>query len=152
MSVREINPKETGRASAFELWMKAPNPMVTFFKTYDVMPLIAVSKHRGMKFHMLLNFCIGRAAASIKEFYLLPVGSKLMQYDKIAVSTIVANKEGAVNSCAIAYTDALVCLVTITTLFAKLISAAFSSSNASSASTIIKSYSCVCLAERMIFL
>ena len=58
MCVREINPKETARASAFELWMKAPNPMVTFFKTYDVMPLIKVSKNRGMKFNMLLDFCI----------------------------------------------------------------------------------------------
>ena len=38
MSVREINPEETTRASAYKLWMKAPNPMVTFFKTFDVMP------------------------------------------------------------------------------------------------------------------
>lgn len=54
MSVKEINPKETTRASAFELWMEAPNPMVTFFKTYDVMPLIKASKKRGMKFNMKL--------------------------------------------------------------------------------------------------
>lgn len=107
MWVREINPKETARASAFELWMKAPNPMVTFFKTYDVMPLIKVSKNRGMKFNMLLDFCIGKAAASVKEFYLLPVGNKLMQYDKLAVNTIVANKDGEVSSCDIAYTDSL---------------------------------------------
>lgn len=32
---REINPKDTSRAMAFELWMQAPNPMVTFFKTID---------------------------------------------------------------------------------------------------------------------
>ena len=31
-----VNPQETTRAQAFELWMKAPNPMVTFFKTLDV--------------------------------------------------------------------------------------------------------------------
>ena len=31
-----VNPKETTRAQAFELWMKALNPMVTFFKTLDV--------------------------------------------------------------------------------------------------------------------
>ena len=78
MSVKEINPKETTRASAFELWMEAPNPMVTFFKTYDVMPLIKVSKKYDMKFNMLLDFCIGKAAASVKEFYLLPVGNKLI--------------------------------------------------------------------------
>jgi chloramphenicol O-acetyltransferase type A len=27
---KEINPKDTTRAMAFEFWMKAPNPMVTF--------------------------------------------------------------------------------------------------------------------------
>ena len=26
-----ISPKETTRAAAYELWMNAPNPMVTFF-------------------------------------------------------------------------------------------------------------------------
>lgn len=106
MSVKEINPKET-RASAFKLWMEAPNPMVTFFKRYDVMPLIKASKKRGMKFNMLLDFCIGKAAASVKEFYLLPVDNRLMQYDKLAVNTIVANKDGEVSSCDIAYTDNL---------------------------------------------
>lgn len=104
---KTINPKETTRAAAFELWMKAPNPMVTFFKTYDVMPLIKAGKNRGMKFNMLLDFCIGRAAASVKEFYLLPVGNQLMQYDKLAVNTIVANRDGEVSSCDIACTDDL---------------------------------------------
>lgn len=107
MSVREINPEETTRASAYKLWMKAPNPMVTFFKTFDVMPLINKSRTTGMKFNMLLDHCIGKAASSIKEFYFLPVGDKLMQYDKIAVNTIVKNKEGEVSSCDIAYTDDL---------------------------------------------
>lgn len=26
---REINPKDTSRALAYELWLNAPNPMVT---------------------------------------------------------------------------------------------------------------------------
>lgn len=107
MSIKEINPKETTRASAFELWIKAPNPMVTFFKTYNVMPLIKASKDHSIKFNMLLIFCIGKAAASVKEFYLLPIGNKLIQYDKIAVNTVVKNKDGDVSSCDIAYTDNL---------------------------------------------
>ena len=41
-----IDPRETTRASAFELWMKAPNPMVTFFKTLDVTKLVRVSKKK----------------------------------------------------------------------------------------------------------
>lgn len=103
----EINPKDTARAYAFDMWMKAPNPMVTFFKTLDVTNLIKVSKRKNLKFNMLLDYCIGKAAASIKEFYILPVDNKLMQYDNIAVNTIVKNKNGEVNSCDIKYTDDL---------------------------------------------
>ena len=104
---REINPKDTARAMAFEFWMQAPNPMVTFFKTVDVTNLVKISKKRHLKFNMLLNYCIGKAAVSIKEFYLLPVGEKLMQYDTIAVNTIVKNRTGEVSSCDILYSDDL---------------------------------------------
>ena len=104
---REINPKDTTRAVAYELWMNAPNPMVTFFKTLDVTNLIKISKKKHMKFNMLLDFCIGKAAVSVKEFYILPVGEKLIKYDRIAVNTIVKNKTGEVSSCDILYTDDL---------------------------------------------
>ena len=104
---KEVNPKETSRTQAFELWMKAPNPMVTFFKTIDVTRIVKVSRKRGYKFNMLLDYCIGRAASTVKEFYLLPVGGKLVQYDSIAVNTIVKNKEGEVSSCDILYTEHL---------------------------------------------
>ena len=105
--MHEINPKETSRAQAFELWMKAPNPMVTFFKKVDVTRLVRISRKKGYKFNMLLDWCIGKAASSIKEFYVLPVGDKLIQYDFLAVNTIVKNKEGEVSSCDIRFTDDL---------------------------------------------
>ena len=104
---KEIQPKDTARAAAYELWMKAPNPMVTFFKTLDVTNLVRISKKRHMKFNMLLDYCIGKAAVSVKEFYILPVGGKLLQYDTIAVNTIVKNQSGEVSSCDILYTDDL---------------------------------------------
>lgn len=102
-----IDPKTTTRASAYELWMKAPNPMVTFFKTLDVTNLIRISKKKQLKFNMLLDYCIGKAAVTVKEFYLLPVGDRLIQYDTLAVNTIVKNKDGEVSSCDILYTDDL---------------------------------------------
>ena len=86
-----VDPKQTSRAQAYELWMNAPNPMVTFFKTLDVTPLVKLSKRRGFKFNMLLCYCIGRAACDINEFYVLPVGNELIKYDGIAVNTIVKN-------------------------------------------------------------
>ena len=97
--MKEIDPKNTTRAYAFEMWMKAPMPMVTFFKTLDVSQLVKISKKSGLKFNMLMCYCIGKAASAVKEFYMLPVGEKLMQYDTIAVNTIVANSQGEVNSC-----------------------------------------------------
>ena len=103
----QINPKDTTRAMAYDLWMKAPNPMVTFFKTLDVTNLIKISRKRNLKFNMLMDHCIGKAAAPIKEFYLLPVGEQLLQYDTIAVNTIVKNRTGEISSCDILYTDDL---------------------------------------------
>ena len=105
--MREINPKETTRAYAFEMWMQAPNPMVTFFKTLNVSRLVKISRSRGLKFNMLMCYCIGRAASAVKEFYMLPVGGKLMQFDTIAVNTIVANKVGEVSSCDLPFSSDL---------------------------------------------
>ena len=104
---QEINPKETSRAYAFEMWMKAPMPMVTLFKTLDVTRLVRTSRRTGMKFNMLMCWCIGKAASGIKEFYLLPEGGRLMQFDSLAVCTIVANKRGEVSSCDVPFCDDL---------------------------------------------
>ena len=104
---RKVEAKDTTRAAAFDLWMKAPNPMVTFFKTLDVTNLVRVAKKHDYPFNMLLDYCVGKSAASIKEFYILPVGDVLMQYDTIAVNTIIKNKVGEVSSCDLLYTDDL---------------------------------------------
>lgn len=101
----EITPDETTRATAFSLWMKAPNPMVTFFKTLNVTNIVRINKKRNLKFNMLLDYCIGKAAADIQEFYLLPIGNKLMQYDAIAVNTIVKGKNGEIHSCDIPFDE-----------------------------------------------
>lgn len=105
--MEEINPVETTRAYAFEMWMKAPMPMVTFFKTLDVSRLVRIGKREGLKFNMLMCWCIGRAACRIKEFHMLPVGDRLIRYDSIAVNTIVANSRGEVSSCDIPFSDNL---------------------------------------------
>ena len=97
--MKEVNPQTTTRAYAFEMWMNSPMPMVTFFKTLDVSNLLKISKKKRLKFNMLMCYCIGMAASKVKEFYMLPVGGKLMQFDTIAVNTIVANSAGEVSSC-----------------------------------------------------
>ena len=105
--MQEVNPKETTRAYAFEMWMKAPMPMVTLIKTLDVTRLRYISRKRGLKFNMLMRWCIGKTASQIKEFYMLPVGDRLIRYDTIAVNTIVANSQGEVSSCDIPYSEDL---------------------------------------------
>ena len=103
----EVNPKEISRASAYELWMHAPNPMVTFFKTLDVTNLVRLSRKRNLKFNMLMDYSIGKAASDIKEFYTLPAGEKLIRYDSIALNTIIKNKNGTVNSCDLMFSEDL---------------------------------------------
>ena len=103
----EVNPKDTARAEAFEMWMTSPMPMVTLTKTFDVSNLLKASRKSGVKFNALLCWCIGKAATQIKEFYLLPEQDKLYQYDAIAVNVIVNNSKGGINSCDIPFTDDL---------------------------------------------
>lgn len=105
--MKEINPALTTRAYAYEMWMQASMPMVTFFKTLDVTNLVRISKKKELKLNMLMCWCIGKAASDIKEFYMLPVGDKLIQYDTIAVNTIVANRLGEVSSCDIPFSEDL---------------------------------------------
>ena len=104
---QEINPTDTNRAVAFELWMKSPMPMVTLTKTFDVTRLYKVSRRRGLKFNMLLCWCIGKAASPIEEFYMLPQNGKLYKYDRLAVNVIVNNCNGGINSCDVPYCDDL---------------------------------------------
>ncbi len=101
----EVNPKDTSRGEAFELWMSSPMPMVTLTKTFNVTKVLNVSKRSGIKFNALLCWCIGKAASNMNEFYLLPEKDKLFKYDSIAINVIVNNSKGGINSCDIAYTD-----------------------------------------------
>jgi chloramphenicol O-acetyltransferase type A len=103
--MREIDPKTTPRAKAFELWMKAPMPMVTMTKTFDITHLRRLSKRKGVKFNMLMCYAVVKAASSFKEFYMLPVGDKLMAFDNLAINTIVMTKDNGINTCDIPFSE-----------------------------------------------
>ena len=105
-NMQEINPKDTNRAKSFELYINAPMPMVTIFKTLDISHLMKLKKD-GYKLNMLMCYCIGLAASEIKEFYLLPIGQKMFQYDKIGLNVIVANNSGTINTCDIPFSSNL---------------------------------------------
>ena len=103
----EINPQDSNRQEAFNLWMSSPVPMVTLVKTMEVTKLLRYSKKHGMSFNMLLCWCIGKAASQVEEFYALPEHGKLYKYDCLAVNVIVNNKKGGISSCDIPYTHVL---------------------------------------------
>ena len=105
--MREIDPAQTRRAAAFQLWMSAPMPMVTLFKTLDVTPLVRWSKKYHCKFNMMMCWCIGKAASQVEEFFLLPVGDKLIGYDRLAVNTVVAAKDGEISTCDVPFSPDL---------------------------------------------
>lgn len=81
--MKEIGPETKNRSDAFALWMKAPMPIVTPQKAYNVNRIERTSQHGGLKFNMLLCWCIGKAASGIQDFYMLPVGERMMQYDHL---------------------------------------------------------------------
>ena len=103
----EVQPQETKRAFAFEMWMTAPMPMVTLVKTMNVSKLMKISKKTGVKFNTLMCWCIGKAATGTEELHLLPENGKLYQYDQIAINVVVRNRKGGINSCDIPYTEDL---------------------------------------------
>ena len=129
---QEINPKETSRAYAFEMWMKSSMPMVTLMKTFDVSHLLKVRKQARMKFkaaskreqsdarissaerkqarmkfNMLMCWCIGKAASQVREFYILPENGKLFRYDRLAINVIVENCNGGISWCDIPFSEDL---------------------------------------------
>ena len=112
---REINLQESNRAEAFHMWMSSPMPMVTFLRPVGskrpeverVKTLDVSRKKSGMKFTMLMCWCIGKAASQVEEFYTLPVDGKLYRYDKLAINVIVENSKGGISSCDIPFHDDL---------------------------------------------
>lgn len=105
--MREIDPNQTRRAAAFALWMNAPMPMVTLFKTLEVTNLVKLRRRHGLSFNMLMCWCIGKAAAQTEAFYLLPVGDKLMAYDQLAINTVVATADDDISNCDIPFFEDL---------------------------------------------
>ena len=101
--MRSVDPVQTGRAEAFALWMKAPMPMVTLFKTLDVTPLARQSR----KFNLLMCWCVGKAASRVEQFYLLPVGDGMTEYDRLAVSTVVDVGDGEISTCDVPFSPDL---------------------------------------------
>lgn len=103
--MREIDPKTTSRAKAFELWMKATMPMVTMTKTFDITRLRRIAKRKGVKLNMLMCYAVVKAASEFKEFYMLPVGDKFMEFDNLAINTIVMTTDGSINTCDIPFSE-----------------------------------------------
>ena len=102
---QEVNPQESIRADAFNMWMSSPVPMVTLVKTLDVTRLVKVSKRTGMKFTMLMCWCIGRAASNVEEFFLLPENGRLFRFDRLAINIVVQNVKGGICLCDVPFSD-----------------------------------------------
>lgn len=87
------------------MWKTASNPNITITKTFDITRLVKVARRSGLKPNMLMCWCIGRAASGIKEFYTLPAGGHLWQYDKLAVDAVVKTIKGGTRLCDIPFSE-----------------------------------------------
>jgi chloramphenicol O-acetyltransferase type A len=104
----ELNPAETSRALAYQCWSSSVVPMVTIAKGIDVTKLVRISKKRNYKINMLMCWCIGKAASTIPECYLLSEDDKLYRYDSLSIQVIVQDKKGKLAFCDVPFNDDLV--------------------------------------------
>lgn len=104
---QKLEPNQTPRAEAYALWAKAPMPMVTLFQTLDVTRLLRRHRRSGEKFHALMCWCIGSAAQASADFYLLPVEGGIMQYEQLAISTVVVTENGSISTCDVPFCEDL---------------------------------------------
>ena len=104
---REIDPQSSPRGRAFELWKNAPMPKVTITKTFNISRLVKAGRRRGLKTNMMMCWCIGHAANPITDFYTLPAGGRLWQYDSLAVNTVVMTAKGEPHLCDIPFSENL---------------------------------------------
>jgi chloramphenicol O-acetyltransferase type A len=92
--------------------------MVMLVKTFDVSRLVKVSRRRDMKFTMLMCWCIGKAASSVEEFFLLPeslrvgehgseMNGRLFRCDRLAINVVVQNEKGGISLCDVSFSDDL---------------------------------------------
>lgn len=105
--VWEVDPLTTPRAASWQMFRHAPMPMVTILQTWDITSLLSLREKAGYGLNLLLCWCIGQAARQREEFYLLPVGEKLLAYDTLGVSVIVAAQGGGLCSCDLPLSDDL---------------------------------------------
>lgn len=104
---QEVDPRQTNRSQAFELWINSPMPMVTLTKTLDVTRLRKRAKRGKFKLNMLLCWSIGKAACEMEEFYVVPEDGKLFQYDLLAINVIVKNKNGGISTCDVPFNESI---------------------------------------------
>lgn len=82
--------------------------MATYINTLDVTNLVKISKKKHLKFNMLMNYCIGKAAVPIKEFFFLPINDELiLQMSHFAVGVMLINKKKELSHCDIEFNDDL---------------------------------------------
>lgn len=72
--MHEIEPLKTNRATSYKLYINAPMPMVTIFKTFDITKLIQL-KEKGYKLNMFFVTAFFQPHRRQKNstFYLLTI-------------------------------------------------------------------------------
>lgn len=103
-TVKEITPEEAGRKAAYDMFVNAPMPMVTTFRTADVSNLVKLSK-KGFRFNMLMCYCVGLAASGRREFLIVPNKKKLYLYEGLAIDVVVLNRNGELSYADIPFSE-----------------------------------------------
>lgn len=101
----KMSPEQTERVQAFHDWIKAPMPMVSLIKTFEISRLVQACRKKKLKLNAALCWCIGKAASKEKLFYDLPFADHILRFDQLAISVVVKTESGSITTCDIPFTD-----------------------------------------------
>ena len=97
--MKELQPESTSRALAYSMFIDAPQPTVTMFKTLDITRLYRFAK-RGERLNAMLCYTAGLAALEIPEFKLRVKDKRLFALDEpFLIGYVTPNKEGGIGVC-----------------------------------------------------
>ncbi len=99
--MKELLPEKTNRALAYSLFIDAPQPTVTVFKTLNVTRLYRYAR-RGEKFNAMLCYTAALAAKEVAEFQTRVKDKRLYALEApFHISFVLKNKAGGLGICAV---------------------------------------------------
>lgn len=97
--------EDKNRISTYHLFSKYMFPFISVTYELDITDLIIKAKEKGYKFSQCFNFILMQACNNVKEFRYRIKDDRLIEYDKVAISTTSLSADLNLSFLYIEYTE-----------------------------------------------